>query len=336
MADHPVGTGPFELQSWTPNQNLTLVRNPDYWQPDRPYLNKVVFTFTASPSMRIAELQAGTVDFLYGAPDTSLGVLKADPALDVYGGGGQETFDYLWLNSSLAPLQSPLVRQAVYWALNRSVIAQAGGPTGLASPLNSGFLPSDYWVGTPKPIYHQDYAKSKRLLAEAGYPQGISFAINVPGDASPFQVTTAEVIQEELKPAGINATLNILNAPQLLADEFAHKFQAQVLGQPATVSPYQTFQEYFLPGGGQNDTGFHDAHLDRLLAEALASTRLPKQAALYRAAEERLADVGTMAFLFSWSNIDVLQKFVKGYVYSPFQISYSSLEDVWLAPHAGS
>ena len=117
---HPVGTGPFILKSWTAGDRLVLERNPDYWNKDHPYLDRIVLRPLPDAQSRFASLEAGDVDIIWDDEADADNIRKArkDPKLTVhsYAGSGASAFAF---NTAVAPFDDLRVRQAIVMAFDR-------------------------------------------------------------------------------------------------------------------------------------------------------------------------------------------------------------------------
>lgn len=328
LAKHPVGTGPFKFVEWVRDQDFKVEANKDYWQPGLPHLASITFSFNSDSNARAAAVRGGTVDFLYDSPSALYDTLRADPSLQVAGGQGQLNWLYLLLNMQKDPFKDVRVRQAIYTTLDRDELAQVGMP-GLTTVLNAGFLPPQHWAGVSDVVYKPDLAKAKQLLADAGVPDGFKFTINALTGWD-FQIRTAQAIQQQLKPLGIDVNVNVIEAGQLLSAASSGDFDAQVLGFSGTVDPDERFQQTFLAGGGTNYVKFSDPQVEDLVKQARSTPDQDTRGKLYRQAQLRLADVGAFAFLYNYEKFDTYQKYVKGYVFNTQLVSYRSLRDVWL------
>lgn len=196
-SQHPVGTGPFMLKSWTRGVELVMVRNPTYWGP-APKLREVILKPIADATARAQALESGEVQMADLISPDDLSTLRSQgyqllqrPAFNV---------GYVGFNQSMAPLNNPLIRQAVAYALNRSAVVNAEYPPG--SIVAKEFLPTVVTGYNPNvPTYNYDPAKAKALLAQAHdphptitfwYPTGISRPY-MPNPAANFQAFSANL-----------------------------------------------------------------------------------------------------------------------------------------------
>jgi ABC-type transport system substrate-binding protein len=173
---HCIGTGAFTVSEWVRDDHITFVKNPNYWQKGKPYLDKIIMTAIADPMVASAKLQAGEADMW---ADTSsmndIMDLKTKNFNLVEGPGMFMVMMFSDMDQA-SPLSNVKVRQAITYALDRTTIAKTLGQ-GMFEPLtqmaptkspgyNKGFDPYPYSVD-----------KAKALLTEAGYPNGFTIKI---------------------------------------------------------------------------------------------------------------------------------------------------------------
>jgi len=171
-----VGTGPFTVSEWVRDDHISFVKNPNYWQPGKPYLDKIVMTAKADSTVASASLQAGEADeWMDTSAVTEILALKAKGFKLVQGPGMFMVMLFSDVDAA-SPLSNIKVREAIEYALDRPTIANTIGQ-GLFEPLTQ--MASSPWPGhvpgyDPRP-YNVD--KAKALLAEAGYPNGFTIKI---------------------------------------------------------------------------------------------------------------------------------------------------------------
>lgn len=329
----PVGTGAFSLDNWVPGEIVELVAFADYWQADLPYLDGVTFTFNSDSNARTASLRAGDVDMLVDGPEVMLPILDGDESIDVFAPQGQTNFLYWLLNINKAPFDDIKVRQGIYEAIDRTQLAEACRAE-LSSVLNAGFLPTNYWAANNETMYTGDLDKARALFAEAGF-EGADFSVNVLTGWD-WQLCTALVIQEQLKPLGINLEIRIMDVAQFVAERSVEDMSSDaamdsaIAGFTGTIDPDERFQPSFVTGGRTNYVKFSDAEVDRLAGVGQSTPDIDQRAAAYRDAQSQLAEVGPMAFLYNYHKYDAVRAEVEDYRYDPFRVSYRQLAEVWL------
>ena len=215
ISQHPLGTGPFELQSWAPGGDMVLVRNPHYFLPGRPYLNKVIVEQDVPDETQVLEYQRGelsTVDI----PPSGFAQLALNSTynktMDV---NYDATTYYLGMKDNIKPFNNLKVRQALNYAVDKTRLIQLlnGRGTvanGLVPPTLPGFNPDAKG-------YAYDPAEAEKLLAEAGYPHGFSTTIWTENDDQSVEI--AQSIAADLAAVGVNAKIDALNASTFVDGE---------------------------------------------------------------------------------------------------------------------
>jgi peptide/nickel transport system substrate-binding protein len=201
--ENPMGTGAFMLESWNKGQDVTLVRNPNYWQKGKPSLDKVVFKVVGDDNARMLQLASGDVQVATDVPANLVDQATGSGAkLAVVSGSA---VGFVTINEKQKPLDEAAVRCAMSYAIDRDAIAKAVY-FGRAVPAKS-ILPSStfYYDANTKPISF-DLAKAQQLLAGSTVPKGFTFTATVPsGDNA--TLSTAQIWAASLAKIGI--TMNI-------------------------------------------------------------------------------------------------------------------------------
>ncbi len=205
QALHPIGSGPFELVSFTPGQSIILKANPSYWNKSLPYVTGVNEKLGVSPEVQLLELEKGQInlmgdplpnsDYLSVINNKSLASqINHRQSLDTY---------YLTLNTKVKPFNNPLVREAVSYAIDRSFLLKL--VNGQGSPA-TGFIPPGVTGYTNQNLVNPlNIAKAKSLLAQAGYPKGFSTTL-YSWNTQPW-TNLDPAIQQQLAAIGI--TVNV-------------------------------------------------------------------------------------------------------------------------------
>jgi ABC-type transport system substrate-binding protein len=212
-----IGTGPWIVESVDAStRNFVLVKNPDYFLKDFPYLDRIEFTRLIEPNTIISAFRAKQLDVIGNnlAPPQTEPVYKANPnevsviEYTLYGPS-----DELGFKSDAPPFNDPRVRKAVVLATDRQALID-GANAGFAIFTSGVFTPEVGWQLPPdvlKPLYKRDLDGAKRLLAEAGVPN-LEFELTVPTYKGQVYVTMGEQLQAQLKEAGINIRLKPLDS----------------------------------------------------------------------------------------------------------------------------
>lgn len=203
---NPVGTGPFAFSSATPNQALEVVANDAYFR-GRPQLRKVVYRFMPSTASRDLAFQTGELDVTDGQQDQRwVDRMRRLPHVIVDLMDPAE-LSQLSLNITQKPLDDIRVRQAIAYAIDRPELQHWRGADVAREP--HSVIPTGYLGYTAdNGLLPHDVAKAKQLLAEAGYPNGLT--IKVIHTQNPDMFAAMQVVQAQLARAGIKLDLQIV------------------------------------------------------------------------------------------------------------------------------
>jgi len=271
---NPVGTGAYKMTEWTLGQRVVFERNPDYFRDDAPHLDKIVFEVGQDPSVALLRLKRGEVDVL-GDPIPSANFLQErdDPANEglIVKGDLLHT-GYITMNTTEAPFDNKLVRQAVNMAINKERVVRIVNGRGVVA--NQPLPPAMPAYDTEYEGYPYDPAKAKELLAEAGYPDGFEtelYAMNT--DPNP---RIAQSFQQDLAAVGIKADIKAL--AQATVIDAGGQGTAPMLwsGGMAWIADYPDPSNFYGPilgcggavPGGWNWAKYCNEEIDAMAAEA--------------------------------------------------------------------
>ena len=204
----PVGTGPFKWDYWHKGSALKLVRNPNYWEKGKPYLNSVTWTDVPSDNTRELQLKGGQAQVDEFPAWSTVASLKTTPDVTMNLFNSTRT-DYLAFNETRKPFQDVHVRRAISLAVNRAALVKAV-LFGNGKPANSLFPPQVPYYQAATQGLQFDLAEAKQEMAKSSVPHGFSTTILVSSGFSDY-VTIATILQSELKPLGINLKIQQLD-----------------------------------------------------------------------------------------------------------------------------
>jgi peptide/nickel transport system substrate-binding protein len=214
----PIGTGPFRFEEWVRGDKIVLVKNKDYYVPGLPKVDRVTFRFIGDPNAVLAALKAGDVDVSgFGLGPEHVQDVQKDARFQVI--VGDTTNDViLAMNNARKPYTDVRVRRAMTYGINKPDVLK-GAMFGMGKILGSNVDPlNPYYVDVSK-VMAYDQAKAKKLLAEAGYPNGFDTVLKV----SPqyyYTVRSGEVIAENLRKVGVNVKIEQIEWGQWLSRVF--------------------------------------------------------------------------------------------------------------------
>lgn len=311
---NPIGTGPFKYVSYAPGQNLKLEKFADYWQEGLPYLDSVQFKFIADVDTAFMELQAGTLDILNYLTASQVSTLSDQFQIVE---GSMNLVQGMFLNNDYEPLANVSVRQALCYAVNRQEINDFlfGGKSHL---IGSHMIPSitRYYESGAENLYAYDPDKAKSLLTKAGYANGFDLEITVPSSFSQH-INTAQIIAEQLKAVGINATIRQVEWSSWLSDVYAGRnYQATVIGFDGTLSPGEWLGRY-TSDSAVNMMNYSNAEYDQVYAEAKATIDDTKKAELYKQLQMLLAEDAASVYIEDPADFVAVNQRLGGYAFYP-------------------
>lgn len=292
-----VGTGPFKFQSWQAGQSLTLVRNDDY-HGDKAVMPGLVVRFIADAAQRLAELQAGNIDFTVNLAPDARDTIKTSTDLS---SPTIEPFNvaYLSLNINNKPFNDPKVRQAISYAIDKKAILD-GFYSGVGTVADD-FLPDALSWARPADLqkYSYDPEQAKKLLADAGYPNGFSTMVLTDGKEVPLELwympvsrpyyPTAQAIAEAystyLADIGIKVQLKTEDWGVYLDNYDGGKKNGMVmLGWTGDYGDPNNFLNTHFGAGNEKKAGYKNQPLWDLLKQAGAAKTQDESAKLFQQA----------------------------------------------------
>ena len=223
LANTPVGTGPYAVESWTPNESLVFDTRDDYWG-EAPGVEQVTLRYFADATATTNALQTGDVDAIANlqAPEL-LSSFESDDKFVVTTGTSSGEVS-LSMNNQAAPFDDVRVRQAVLYALDKQAILDTAW-NGYGSLVATYAAPTDPYYEDLNDAYPYDPAKAKELLQEAGQ-ENLDITFTVP--TRPYAQAVSEIVVSQLKDVGINATIESAEFPAVWLDEVFTKHDYQM------------------------------------------------------------------------------------------------------------
>ncbi|MGE5598197.1 MAG: peptide ABC transporter substrate-binding protein [Bacteroidota bacterium] len=273
-----ISNGPFKMVAWKHNSYIDVVKNPYYWDAATVKIQKIRFTLVENESTMLTMYDTGVIDQTDTVPIAEIDRLRKEGALKIAPYIG--TYYYMF-NVTKPPLDNAKVRKALTLAINREAIVKnitKGGQTpALAyTPFGVPDVPGakgDFRTMGGNFYKDNDVETAKKLLAEAGYPNGQGFPeIQILYNTSEAHKAIAEAIQEMWKKnLGINATLTNQEWGVYLDSRTQLKYQVARAGWIGDYVDAMTFMDMWVTGGGNNDTGWGNKGYDALIEKAKTS-----------------------------------------------------------------
>jgi len=300
-----IGTGPFKLESYDPEGQTVLVANENYWE-GRPKLDKVIFTAIPDSEARNQAMLGGqlnyntlTLDQIPLYKDNSGFIVQNYPAGGWFG---------LVFRTDTAPYTDPKIRKAMRIAVDRTemmklMVGDGNGMTGCDQPVKAND-PFRAKLDCPP-----DIEGAKKLLAEAGYPDGIDIEVHT-ADLEPGMVQFAEVYQQQVAKAGIRAKITLAPSDGYWDDVW---MKAPVAMTSWSARPAdQILNEAYRSGSSWNESYYANKSYDEELDKARASIDLNEARKHYQEAQRILFEEGGTFIPYQQNGLRVLTADVTG------------------------
>jgi peptide/nickel transport system substrate-binding protein len=315
----PVGSGKYRFETWERGSRLVLKRHDDYWGvKGKP--QTLVYRAIPDATARVTELLTGGVDLILPIAPDFIEKLEKNSQITVYKKTGLTVW-YVGFNVEKKPFTDKRVRQAFNHAVNKEAIVR-DILKGTGVPAVGPLLPGTWAADPSVRKYPYDPAAAKRLLAEAGFPNGFEVDFWVPESGSGMQspVEMSTVIQSNLAAIGVKASLKTFewgsylgklrsDAPAMFALSWFLK------SEDPDLSLYPLFFSKNTPL--PNRSNYNNAEVDQLLLQARQVADKAKRADLYRRAQKMIVEDAPWVFVDHELQIVATRAGVKGFKLHP-------------------
>lgn len=320
---NPVGTGPFKFVEWKQPDYLKVTKNTNYWKKGYPKVDEIIWKSVSDNNTRTAMIQAGEANFT-PVPFEQVDNLKQNPKLDVLSGAGITTW-YMSMNTLKKPFDDVRVRQALNHAINKDAMIKAIY-YGYAVPAQ-GPVPDAVQYGLNVGTYPFDVAKAKKLLAEAGYPNG--FETELWGGNTSTAQKAMTFLQQQLSQVGVKAKITAQEPGQRveLLENVQKPEDAGVRlnwggWSSSTGEADWALRPLFAtasmpPKGPYNFAYYSNPKVDTLLQKALATTKTSEKAAMYKEVQEAIFKDAPWVFLINTLQVYARTKNLTGIYMMP-------------------
>jgi dipeptide transport system substrate-binding protein len=318
----PIGTGPFSFVAYQRDATIRYRRFDEFWGP-KAKLDALVFSINKDPAVRLAKLRANECQVMaYPLPQDLPGI-KADPALTLMQLPGLNV-GYLAFNNMKKPFDDKRVRQALNMAIDKKAIIDA--VYGTAGQPAKNLIPPIMWSYNDSITdYPHDPAAAKKLLADAGYPDGFDtdlWAMPVQRPYNPDARRIAELMQSDLQKVGVRAKIVSYEWGEYRKRVQAGEHQMAELGWTGDNGDPDNF---FTPLascdaariGGGSASKWCNKDFDALLAKAVTLSDQGERAKLYEQAQVIMHEEAPFFLIAHSVTFQPMRKEVTGYVMSP-------------------
>jgi len=315
LKTNSAGAGPYRIAGYNANEQVTLMANSNYAAPVP--VRRILIRHVPDSSVQFLMLQRGDADIARDLDADRLRALRSDANYTLVS-SGQGTQMYVAMNTSVPELSKPQVHEAVKWAIDYDGIAANVTPGTWSA--HQAFLPAGMPGAITDRPYTRDIPRARRLLAEAGYPDGFSIELDHYGSPPFFDV--AQALQRNLAEVGIRASLLSADPRQVLTKSRNRTTKMVLLRWSTDYFDPNSNAQYFC----ENDDNSENNRLrvmawrlhwmdQRLTESARAAVREhdpAKRLAIYEQMQREHLQRAPVAFMLQRNEIAVLRRGVSG------------------------
>lgn len=313
----PVGTGPFKFESRSVQENFILVKNEDYYG-EKAKLDKVTYRIFADATALFTALNSGALDLV-----AHLTIEQVESLTNGYNvlEGTMNLVQAIYLNNDSELFKNELVRQALCYAIDKDTLLEltaSGHGTKLGSSMYPAF--AKYFDDSLSDAYPYDPEKAGELLAQAGYPNGISFKMTVPSNYGPH-VDTATVLVEQLKACGINASIELVDWNTWLSEVYGErKFEATVVGFDSSILTASGMLARWVTGNSKNMINYSNEEYDKTYELAQSTADDNERTELYKRCLEILSETAANVYIQDLADFVAIDPELEGYEFYPLYV----------------
>lgn len=303
------GTGPFKLVEWRKGDAVIMERFNDYYggaaaipPVGKACVDRVIFKVIPENASRVAALLSGDVDIINELPAHTVKQVEGNPNTRVMSVRGTRSF-FIAMNTQVKPLADARVRQALAHAIDKKLIIDRilGGH---ATAINGILSPDAFAFDAKLPEYRYDPERAKKLLAEAGYKDGLDLTVETEG----AQKDTAEALAAVARKGGFRIRVVVSEGSQLQSkwrkkDEPKAGEMFFTSWGNGSLDPYDIFDPTHMTGGRGNSSFYSNPALDKLLTDAATELDAKKRAGLYQQAQQIIAK--DLPYIYLWVPADL-------------------------------
>lgn len=282
----PIGTGPFVLAEYRPDDVAIVERNPNYFIEGQPYLDRVEIKTYPDAAGAAGALLAGELEILIEIQPTDYARIAESAGVTGMRTPSGRFLDVV-MDCSVAPFDNPKVREALSCCVDREamveLVAEGYGTPGNDQPVNAA-----YRFHADAPLKSYDPEKSRALLAEAGHPDGLKLEL-IASTKPGYRSAMAVVLREMAGPGGFDIEVKTMDHPSYLEQVWKKgKFYVGFYNMQPTEGAI--FNLLFTSDASWNETRWNNAAFDELVAQAAATTDDAMRAELYAKAQGMMRD----------------------------------------------
>lgn len=332
-AETYIGNGPYKMTEWVPGSHIIMEKNKNYWDYKNLGTPKIKFVLMDDDNAILNAFQNGEILFADSMPNDEIDAWRDKPEFNLEGQLG--TY-YVSFNVTKAPLDNPKVRKALTLAVDRDFIVKNIGksgqepagayvPTGLsdADPAKEfREIGGDYYDPTAA-ANEANLAEAKKLLAEAGYPDGKGLpSIEYIYNEGTGHQQIGEALQDMWKKIGVNVTLVSQEWGTFLNTRKNGEYSIARNGWLADYNDPITFLDMWITESGNNDAQWSNAKYDELISKVKSSTDPAERYKAMHEAEDIIFEESMLCPIYYYVDLFLINQKIEGFWSSPLGYKY--------------
>ena len=340
MRQHPIGTGPFKFVEFKPNEHIKVARNPDYWKPDRPYLDGVEFTVIRDPATTVLAFISGKLDLAAGLSPSMMKDITSQMPDTICERTPGNVNRHLIINRDKPPFSNHELRRAMALSLDRQafidIVGQGQGEIGGAlQPPPGGLwgMPPDQVKDLPgyDPDIAKNRAQAREIMEKLGYGSNNPLKIEVSASDVRFYRDPAIVLIDQLRQIYIEAELEAIDTtryyPKIMRKEYTVGLNLQTSGP----DPDPILDLFYGCGSSVNWDGYCNHDVDKLIEQHSMEGDPARRKQILWQIERKLAEEDARPIIFYADGGTCMRSYVKGQIVLVNSIfNGARREDVWL------
>ena len=325
-AEAAIGTGPFTLERYEPNVKTTFRRNPNYFRSPEPWVDGVEWLVMEDESVQLAAYSTGQIDaagwhnWVVRQPD--LPELKRRRPDLVYRDFMSNVTTGIYMRTDKPPFNDVRVRRAISHAIDRRAVIDAvyekGEPTPAISRGVPDWSPRIDQLGPGAQYYRYDPKEARRLLADAGFPNGLKTQLNVTAGYGSDLVDAIQLVQRHLKESGIDAELKLQEYGAYIATTYLGNYDGMAMGPFSIIwEPHSTLYGMYMPEQARNSSHAADANIMAMLREEMHTKDLETRRKIIFDLQRYAAEQQYYIYLFCVGLTGSWQPYVKNFAPNP-------------------
>ncbi len=322
FGNDPSCVGPFKFSDRVPQNSITLVKDPNYYDADKVHLDKIVYRIITDSAIRAANLKSGDVQVADTVGTDDVSSIKSDSSLQML---ESSSLGYQGITFNIgntdgvgkppvqvdAPYaQDPRIRQAFEYAIDRDALVKTVFDDQFDTACGPVSPETEYSTPAVQQCRSYDPEKAKQLLQEAGV--SIPYKLDMLVTNTPATLQLAQALQAMVKEGGFELKLQPLEFTTLLEQQDEGKFQVLQLGWSGRVDPDANITNFIGTQGSLNVAGYSNPKVDQLLAQARQTQDVAARAKLYGQVQTQTEKDDPLIYLYRQRNLTGVSRDVSG------------------------